>query len=190
MTNSDILSYSLTFKGNTEQLSGIPLPKWWKICTTLLSFSWSRGGSLLLVTPRHMTSYSPCVWSMAIISSGFCHFLGIGMCSSITRKMKVYSLCWVSSTGRRGWSPSRDSNQLNPMLKFKNTPQTVSLRLFTFHCVLRLPNSSTPFIAWTITLWAYLSEPLGHKCLSLTEKPQYRVLKSHITVTYVLWRGI
>ena len=37
-----------------------------------------------------------------------------------------------------------------------------------------------------ITLWAYLSEPLGHKCLSLTEKPQYRVLKSHITVTYVL----
>ena len=82
------------------------------------------------MTPRHMTSYSPCVWSMAIISSGFCHFLGIGMCSSITRKMKVYSLCWVSSTGRRGWSPSRDSNQLNSMLKFKNTPQTVSLRLF------------------------------------------------------------
>ena len=30
-----------------------------------------------------------------------------------------------------------------------------------------------------ITLWAYLSEPLSHKCLvSLTEKPQYRVLKS------------
>ena len=33
----------------------------WEICTTLLSSSWSRGGSLSLVTPRRMTSYNPCV---------------------------------------------------------------------------------------------------------------------------------
>ena len=34
---------------------------------------------------------------------------------------------------------------------------------------------------YSITLWAYLSEPLvkdSHKRLSSTEKPQYRVLKS------------
>jgi len=29
-----------------------------------------------------------------------------------------------------------------------------------------------------ITLWSFLSEPLGHKHLSLTKKPQYGTLKS------------
>ena len=40
-----------------------------------------------------------------------------------------------------------------------------------------------------ITLWAYLSEPLikdSHKCLSLTEKPQYHVLKSLDHYVYVM----
>jgi len=31
---------------------------------------------------------------------------------------------------------------------------------------------------YCITLWAYLSEPLSHKCISCTEKTQYHVLKS------------
>ena len=51
-------------------------------------------------------------------------------------------------------------------------------------------------LIYDITLWAYLPEPIvkdSQKSLSLTEKPQYRVLQltwSHITITYVLWRGI
>ena len=91
-------------------------------------------------------------------------------------------------------------------------PQTV--RLFYFHCVLRLPNSSTPcfpflrcegmatvtnwplHMHYGITLWAYFSEPLvkdSHKCLSSTEEPQHHLLQVtwlHITVIYMLWRGI
>jgi len=46
---------------------------------------------------------------------------------------------------------------------------------------------------YSITLWAYLSEPLikdSHKRLSSTENPQYRVTWSHITVMYVLRRNI
>ena len=67
------------------------------------------------------------------------------------------------------------------MLKFKNTPQTVSLRLFYVSMCSQAPQqqNTAHCMDYGITLWAYHSELLGHKCLSLTEKPQYCVLKSH-----------
>ena len=52
-----------------------PLQKWWEICTTLLSFSWSRGGSLSLVTPWP-TTISVCrVWPSSEVASAISWWL-------------------------------------------------------------------------------------------------------------------
>ena len=65
-------------------------------------------------------------------------------------------------------------------------PQT--LRLFYISLCSQAPQQQYIIhcMHYGITLWVYLSEPLvkdSHKCLSLTEKPQYHV-PGHLITNY------
>ena len=123
-----------------------------------------------------------------------------------------YSLCGLCLSFLTNNSSS-DSKAFLCLIAFSGSPTAVH-RAFYFVNAKAWPQSQTDLftcitvlhyghtflrhidLIYGITLWAYLSKPLikdSHKCLSSTDKPQYRVLQvtcHTFTITYMLQRVI